>query len=377
MPNSTRPPETRSSVATRSATRAGMVEARRDLHDAVPEPDVLGALAGGGEEHLGRARVRVLLEEVVLDLPDVVDADPVGELDLLERVVQQPLLGVLGPGPRQLVLVEDAESHLVAPLRSVAAADVGLRRAMSNSGRRRAVGVAAAPIAGDSLGDDPAALLQHRLQLLRRRGAARSGRRFSAITPVHAPHMNLAARYGSTGRAAPVFTPSSMIAATRRTCASARSRQPLRRERQVVLGPRVDVREGQDPEVAGMVEIEAQVRPAGGEQLLAERQRRLEGLLHVALLHVERALDQGQVEALLALEVDVDRAHRDVGRVGDLLDGRAVKAVLRGTASRRRRRSLDGAGLAALDARKLCRPAAAPESCSCGLGLTILNATHQ
>ena len=42
----------------------------------------------GGEEHLGRARVRVLLEEVVLDLPDVVDAEPVGELDLLERVLR-------------------------------------------------------------------------------------------------------------------------------------------------------------------------------------------------------------------------------------------------------------------------------------------------
>ena len=64
-----------------------VVEAGRDLHDAVAEPDVLGPLAGGGQEHLGRARVRVLLEEVVLDLPDVVDADLVGELDLLERVV--------------------------------------------------------------------------------------------------------------------------------------------------------------------------------------------------------------------------------------------------------------------------------------------------
>ena len=66
-----------------------MVEVRRELHDAVAQPDALGALAGGGQEHLGRARVRVLLEEVVLDLPHVVDADAVGELDLLERVVQQ------------------------------------------------------------------------------------------------------------------------------------------------------------------------------------------------------------------------------------------------------------------------------------------------
>ena len=55
------------------------------------------ALAGGGEEHLGRRRVAVLLEEVVLDLPHVVDAEPVGELDLVERVLEQLVLVVGGP----------------------------------------------------------------------------------------------------------------------------------------------------------------------------------------------------------------------------------------------------------------------------------------
>ena len=88
-----------------------MVERRRRLHDAVTEPDVLRALRRRREEHLGRARVRVLLEEVVLDLPHVVDAELVGELDLLERVLEQLVLGVVGPRPRQLVLVEDAELH--------------------------------------------------------------------------------------------------------------------------------------------------------------------------------------------------------------------------------------------------------------------------
>ena len=71
----------------------------------------LRALRRGREEHLGRARVRVLLEEVVLDLPRVVDADRVGVLDLLERVLDQLVLGIRLPGPRQLVLVEDAELH--------------------------------------------------------------------------------------------------------------------------------------------------------------------------------------------------------------------------------------------------------------------------
>src|SRR4051794_33593595 len=88
-----------------------MVEGRRRLHDAVTQPDAPRALRRRGEEDLGRAGVRVLLEEVVLDLPRVVDPDPVGVLDLLERVLDQLVLGVGRPRPRQLVLVEDAEFH--------------------------------------------------------------------------------------------------------------------------------------------------------------------------------------------------------------------------------------------------------------------------
>ena len=87
-----------------------VVEALRELHDAVAEPDAARALAGGGEEHLGRRRVAVLLEEVVLDLPHVVEADAVGQLHLVERVLEQLVLVVGVPGPRQLVLVEDAEA---------------------------------------------------------------------------------------------------------------------------------------------------------------------------------------------------------------------------------------------------------------------------
>mgnify|MGYP003694086097 CR=1 FL=1 len=36
----------------------------------------------------GAERVRVLLEEVVLDFPGVVDAELVGELDLIERLLE-------------------------------------------------------------------------------------------------------------------------------------------------------------------------------------------------------------------------------------------------------------------------------------------------
>ena len=67
----------------------GMVVVGDHLADAVAEPDALGARGGGGEEHLGRRAVRVLLEEVVLDRPGVVEPEPVGELDLVQRVLHQ------------------------------------------------------------------------------------------------------------------------------------------------------------------------------------------------------------------------------------------------------------------------------------------------
>jgi hypothetical protein len=69
-----------------------MLVADRQRQDPEAEADVLRALRGGAEEDPRGAGVRVLLEEVVLDLPDGVEADAVGELDLLERLGDQPLL---------------------------------------------------------------------------------------------------------------------------------------------------------------------------------------------------------------------------------------------------------------------------------------------
>src|SRR3954454_5036633 len=88
-----------------------VVERGWQLHDPVAEPYALGPLRRGSEEDLRGARVRVLLEEVVLDLPDVVEASPVGQLHLLESVTQQLLVGAVLPRPRHLVLVEDPEAH--------------------------------------------------------------------------------------------------------------------------------------------------------------------------------------------------------------------------------------------------------------------------
>src|SRR2546430_11199239 len=61
----------------------------RELDDPVAQPDPARPLTGSGEEHLRRRGVRILLEEVVLDLPREVVAQPIGELYLVERLLQQ------------------------------------------------------------------------------------------------------------------------------------------------------------------------------------------------------------------------------------------------------------------------------------------------
>ena len=97
----------------RSATRGGMH--RRQLHDAVRKADLPGALARRGEEHLRGRRVRIFLEEMVLDFPGEVVAEPVGQFELVERIMVKGQLAVRSPGPRQLQLVEDAEFHSSLP----------------------------------------------------------------------------------------------------------------------------------------------------------------------------------------------------------------------------------------------------------------------
>ena len=85
MPNSQRP------LAQQIEHRDALGDARGmiggELEDAVAEPDVLGALAGGGEEGFRRRRVRIFLEEMMLDHPGVVVAEPVGGLQLRQRIL--------------------------------------------------------------------------------------------------------------------------------------------------------------------------------------------------------------------------------------------------------------------------------------------------
>ena len=47
----------------------------------------------------------------MLDLPGIVVAEPVGQFDLIERVLIEPMLAARFPRARQLQLVKYAEFH--------------------------------------------------------------------------------------------------------------------------------------------------------------------------------------------------------------------------------------------------------------------------
>jgi hypothetical protein len=86
--------------------------------DPEAEADLLGDLAERPDEDLGRRGVRPALAEVVLDVPRAVEAEPVGEADLLDRLGVGLLLGgplpvrvLAGPGLRDIDLVQQIELH--------------------------------------------------------------------------------------------------------------------------------------------------------------------------------------------------------------------------------------------------------------------------
>ena len=74
-----------------------------------------GARRDRAVEHLGVGAVRVLLEEVVLDGPERVEAHLVAEDRLLERVLVGLVLLARRPGSGDRDLVEQRELHGYPP----------------------------------------------------------------------------------------------------------------------------------------------------------------------------------------------------------------------------------------------------------------------
>src|SRR5579862_1240086 len=90
-----------------------MIVAGGGQHDSVAEPHLRGALTCRREENLGGARVRVLFQKVMLDFPNVGEAELVRQLDLIERVLNQLQLAFFLPRARELMFIEESKSHRV------------------------------------------------------------------------------------------------------------------------------------------------------------------------------------------------------------------------------------------------------------------------
>ena len=82
-----------------------------ELENAVAEPDVPGALARCREKGFRRRRMGIFLQKMVLHHPGVVIAEPVGGLELRQRVLVELELIALLPRARQLQLIEYPEFH--------------------------------------------------------------------------------------------------------------------------------------------------------------------------------------------------------------------------------------------------------------------------
>ena len=97
------------------------------------QPDLLGDLGERPEHDLGGRAVGAALAEVVLDVPGGLEAQAVGQADLLEGLAVGALLGLAlpdgvgpGPWPRDVDLVEQVELHLHRLPRCPAQADRSL-----------------------------------------------------------------------------------------------------------------------------------------------------------------------------------------------------------------------------------------------------------
>ena len=82
--------------------------------------------------------MRVFLEKMMLDLPGVVVAELVGQLDLDQRVLEELVFRMFRPGSGELVLVEDSEFHaaIVRLLNWILGREPALIRTRLNAGEQ-------------------------------------------------------------------------------------------------------------------------------------------------------------------------------------------------------------------------------------------------
>ena len=95
----------------------GVIDGGQQVHDPEAQPDVLGPLAGRGQEDLRRRGVAVLLEEVVLGQPDGGEPGLVGGLHLVQAVLQHEVARHLAPRGAAGRIRRTVKFSLLPPMR--------------------------------------------------------------------------------------------------------------------------------------------------------------------------------------------------------------------------------------------------------------------
>src|SRR5438128_286343 len=88
-----------------------MIKVERQEADAMRYSDVAGALGHSTIKDFGRRTMRVLLEKMMLDFPNIVDPDTVGEFNLRERLPISIVFAQCMPRARGLHFIKQAEFH--------------------------------------------------------------------------------------------------------------------------------------------------------------------------------------------------------------------------------------------------------------------------
>ena len=108
----------------------------RQDDDAEAEADTLGGGCKGPDDYLRRGRSGKGREEVVLDEPDIVEADPVGQDALLDGLFNQRLLVHDPVGRWPLHLVDDPKIHPYTPRASWCASYESVKGVSTATGGR-------------------------------------------------------------------------------------------------------------------------------------------------------------------------------------------------------------------------------------------------
>src|SRR5580704_15396776 len=88
-----------------------MVELKRQQADAVSDANIFRTLADGAKEHFGRRTMRIFLQKVMLDLPHEIEAEPIAEFDLLQRLPVDIVFTAVVPRPGHLHFKMQTEFH--------------------------------------------------------------------------------------------------------------------------------------------------------------------------------------------------------------------------------------------------------------------------